>query len=232
VSQNVFQKALHRARESAEIVADSLTASIPITALPRNSRIPFKALALRELLFHRASALASPAVALLEAGNSVSGMLLTRALMETVSVLVELFSALESFLENRDDEKLNHFLMGATFANRLEKDGVKDDFYTVSILKYVDKLDKEVNGFRKTYDALSEYCHPNWHGLQGSFGVIDSDREVLELGPKAEDEGLAISATALAVTLEILIDYYDEMPQLFIALCQHFDPEWKEGTAA
>jgi hypothetical protein len=220
---------LKKSRELVDVIASSLPNRIEIAGLPLNSKIPFKAVSLRELLFHRAAALAGPAVSLYEAGNMVSGVLLTRALMETVAVLVDLQTKLDSFLETKDEQSLDAFLMRCMFANRYEDDGKKDKYYTSSILSFIDRFDKKVEGFRATYDALSEYSHPNWSGLLGSFGSIDQANFIIDFGPKPTGAVKVTGVTALAATLEVLRLYYDEMPESLIALNRHFEPDWREG---
>ena len=49
---------LKKSRELVDVIASSLPDRIEIAGLPLNSKIPFKAVSLRELLFHRAAALA------------------------------------------------------------------------------------------------------------------------------------------------------------------------------
>jgi hypothetical protein len=220
---------LKRSRELTDAIMNSLPERIEIAALPLNSKIPFKAISLRELLFHRAAALASPAVALYEAGNTVSAIVLTRALMETVAVLVDLQTKLNSFLVTKDEQSLDAFLMKCMFANRHEDEGGRDEYYTSSILSFIDRFDKKVSGFRATYDALSEYCHPNWSGLLGSFGSIDQKNFVIEFGPRPKGKAQESGVIALAAALDILRLYYDEMPESLIALNRHFEPDWCEG---
>jgi hypothetical protein len=220
---------LVRARQAADNLARSLLDQIPIAALPMVSKIPVKVLSLREMLLHRASALASPAVALFEAGNIVSGILLTRALMETVAMMADLNVELGSFLKTSDNERFDAFLMNSLFANRHNDGGEMAIYLTKSILYSIDRLNKIVKGIRSTYDALSEYCHPNWSGVHGSFGSIDTENFVLDLGPKVGAKGIVIGATALEATLGILVLCYDAMPESILALNRHFEPDWREG---
>jgi hypothetical protein len=211
---------------------NSLPERIEIAALPLNSKIPFKAVSLRELLFHRGAALASSAVGLYEANNTVSAIVLTRALMETVAVLVDLQARLDSFLVSKDEQNFDAFLMKSIFANRYEDEGKRDDYFTSSILSSIDRFDKKVSGFRATYDALSEYSHPNWSGLLGSFGSIDQKNFIIEFGPRPAGKAQETGVIALAATLDILQMYYDEMPDSLIALNRHFEPNWCEGGDA
>lgn len=220
---------LVEARLLADAVASSLPRSIPIHALPMQSKIPFKVFSLRETLFHRASALASPAVSLLEAGNVVSGVLLTRAVMETVAILADLQTKLDAFVKSPDVAAMDTFLMKGMFANRQEKGGVKDEFYTSSIMSSIDRLDKKFKGFREMYDTLSEYAHPNYSGVFGAFGTVDHAKFVLELGPKKGARSIGVGANALASAMNILVHYYDEMPESIAALNRHFEPGWAEN---
>ena len=224
------QESLTKARALADVVASSLPLSIPIGALPLQSKIPFKVISLREMLFHRASALASPAVSLIETDSIISGALLTRALMETVAMFVDLQSKLDAFLETPDVEIFDSFLMKCLFANRQEEGGVRDEYYTSSILSSIDRLDKKSKGFRFTYDQLSEYAHPNYNGVFGSFGTIDAEKFVLDLGPKISSNGMVIGANALAAALDILVHYYNEMPESMVALNRYFEPGWCENS--
>jgi hypothetical protein len=221
---------LVKARELASVIANSLPTRIEAAALPLQSRIPFKALSLRELLFHRASALASPAVSLYESGNAVSGVVLTRAFMETVALMIELHDKLNSFLTNRDENGFETYLTKCLFANRYTDGGEMSEYFTKSILTPIDKFDKKVTGFRATYDTLSEYAHPNWSGLWGSFGNTDHENYVIDLGTRTKGKAYEIGIMTLASTLDILVFYYDEMPESLIALNRYFEAGWCENT--
>jgi hypothetical protein len=186
------------------------------------------------MLFHRASALASPAVSLIEAGNTIGGAVLTRALMETVAIMVDLHAKLSAFVKTPDVESLDTFLMKCLFANRYEDGGVRDEYFTASILSSIDRLDKKTKGFRKMYDVLSEYAHPNYNGVFGSFGKVDEEKFVLDLGPDARSNGTMSGALPLAAALEILVHYYDDMPESMIGVNKHFEPDWdtRSSTSA
>jgi hypothetical protein len=218
------------ARGMAEAMASCLPGSIPAAALPVQSKLPFDIVSLREMLFHRASALATPAVSLLEARNVVSGVLLTRALIETVAMLVDLHEKLEDFVKSPDVDVFHAFLMKSLFANRYEDKGVKHEYFTSNILSSINRLDKKSQGIRQMYDVLSEYAHPNYNGVFGTFGKMDQEKLVLNLGPNVRGKGNdIIGAGALAAALTIFEHYYNAMPDLMTAVNQHFEPEWPKA---
>lgn len=225
-------KALAEAKGRAEAMASCLPVSIPAAALPMQSKLPFDIISLREMLFHRASALATPAVSLLEARNVVSGALLTRALIETVAILVDLHSKLEAFVKAPDVEVLHTFLMKNLFANKYEENGVRHEYFCSSVLSSIDRLDKKSKGIRQMYDVLSEYSHPNYNGVFGTFGKIDQETLVLNLGPNVRGEGNAIIGVgALVAALTIFEHYYNAMPDLMTAINDHFEPGWSNLVA-
>lgn len=220
---------LVKARLLSEAIASCLPDSIAAAALPLQSKIPFKVLSLRETLFHRASALASPAVALLEAGNWVSGILLTRAVMETTGLIAVLGYEITKFVETFDTQRFDTFLIRCLLANRRDTGGMEDKFPAESILKFIDKVDKKNKGFRATYNELCEYAHPNYDGVLGSFGNVNRATFVLTLGPNSTN-GVVVGANALSRSLDILVRSYDGMADGMNAANRHFDASWRESS--
>lgn len=213
---------LARARAATETLVGLLADQIPITTSLSTRRVPFKVATLRELLAHRMAALAVPATTLLDKSNIVSGILLSRAALETVAILIDLDRELRSFLQAPDEEKLDKFLMNSIFANRHGEKGEMAEYQTRSIMYSIDRLDKDVKGIRFTYDALSEYCHPNWGGLHGSFGKVNPEMSVVDLGPRMVGEGFEIGGTALSASVEMFVACYNEMDGLIARLNAHF----------
>ena len=78
---------LAEARERAAHLSAHLPDRIQIGALSLNSELPFRAVSLRESLFHRMCQLATATVEQFEAGRGVPATLLTRASMETFALL-------------------------------------------------------------------------------------------------------------------------------------------------
>ncbi|HMK60030.1 MAG TPA: hypothetical protein VK452_02655 [Dissulfurispiraceae bacterium] len=151
---------LSEARRIADSVAASLPHTIQIAALSLNSKLPFKALSIRELLIHRVSALAKPAVDLFEQEQFIPAIVLTRSVAETVAFLFCLHERIERFLNDKDVKALDDFLMSCLLSSRTQPDLHK----AINVLTLIDRVDKGHPGFRSVYDILSEYAHPNWSG--------------------------------------------------------------------
>jgi hypothetical protein len=102
---------LKEARGFVDVFASSLSERVQVAALTLKSKIPFKALSVRELLLHRVFALASAAVELFEANRVIPAVILTRAVVETLAVMFTFHERLSRFLENKNATELDKFLM-------------------------------------------------------------------------------------------------------------------------
>ncbi len=221
-------KPLEKARLLAKAIALGLPDNIPAAALPTQSKIPFKVVVLREMLFHRVSTLATPAVSLLESGNVVSGILLTRAVMETVAVVAVIGYELKKFLVHQDIIRFNDFLTTCLLGNRRKTDGIEKNYPAENIMNFIDAVTKKKKGYRTMYEELCEYAHPNFDGVLGSFGHMDGGNLTMTFGQKAGGKAVDIGADALAKALDILVRSYDGMAPNMVALARHFEPTWEE----
>ena len=216
------EEALAEAREiSAELNA-SLPAVVPAGGLTLKSKLPFKAVSIRELLIHRVAALSRSAVAHLENEDVVPGIVLTRAIVETVAVLYCLNQRLEKFLaapSEAEEDALDDFLMKSLVGARWEDHPVQAQ----NILTFIDKVSKEIESFRESYDVLSEYAHPNWSGMLGSFGEFNRERMELVLGPRKGTSGIRSGCVVLATALDMFRFFYNSMPDTLYAFNSYFE---------
>ncbi len=208
---------LHEARQLTESISSSLLDRIQIAALTLESKLPFKALSIRELLLHRVSSLATAAVDLFERDQVIPAVVLTRAIVETVSVLYCLHERLKRFLDDKNSAELDKFLMSCLVGSR----NVPDHPSAVNVLTSVDHVVRTIPEFRSVYDRLCEYAHPNWAGTLGAFGEIDHEQFELKLGHRTD--ALTMGVSALSGTLMIFHHYYDDSAALIHQLNDHFE---------
>jgi len=217
------EELLAEVKDYSERVAASLPDIIPAAGLTLKSKLPFKALMIRELLIHRVSELASAAVENFEKGRTVAGVSLTRAVVESVAVLYALHEHVAKFLQDKDAESLDGFLMKTLMGSR--SDG--DLPVATNIITLVNRLHKEVDGARPLYDALSEITHPNWAGLLGSFGTLDRQKYELLLGARSNTQGNSLGLSALSGTLMTFEHYYNDLANKIDELNKYFEGEAK-----
>jgi len=202
-------------------MAASLPERVEAADLTINSKLPFKLLSLRELLLHRVSALATPAVDLFEQRSGVAAVVLTRAVVETVAVAFVLHKRMKLFLKTKDRSELDEFLMKCLMGSRW-----KDASHQAqNVLTFIDHVEKEVPGFRASYEALCEYTHPNWSGVLGAFGKIDKETHTLHLGPTERTTVFATGINALCGSLLTMQHFYNDMVDMVREIDEYFEQQ-------
>jgi hypothetical protein len=211
----------------AQDFSDRLNASLPdriqIAALTLKSKLPFKALSIRELLIHRMAALASASVDLFKQQRAIPAVILTRAIVETAAVMLTFHERLGRFLndKNKDIAALDGFLMQCLLGSRNNPDMPT----ATNILTLVDRVEQELPGFRRTYDSLCECAHPNWAGAFGAYGEIDKDKFELKLGPAERSTAYTVGLAALSGSLMIFEHYYNDSGDLVRKFNDYFESQ-------
>jgi hypothetical protein len=138
------------------------------------SKIAWKLATYQHVLLHRLVALMDGAAVAWNNRCTLSAMLSARALMETFAVMAEFERRVAHLLKEENLGGLDAVAQNGIFASR-DPDWIKDnpDTQAVSVLTYIDKFDKRVEGFCGHYDRLSERCHPNSLGHNFMFAELD-----------------------------------------------------------
>lgn len=213
------REALVVAKKHSQRLIECLPVRIEAVAMTTRSKLPFKALGLRELLIHRMTELANSAVELFEKRQVVAGIVLTRAVVETVAVTFALHKALKNFRQDRSSEKLDSFLVQTLMGSRWPD----WDHRSTNILTLVQHVEREIPGFEASYNGLSEVAHPNWSGVLGSFGKYDAERLELNLGSRENSPGFASGTNALAGALQTFEHFYNDMAGILHEINSYFD---------
>jgi hypothetical protein len=76
---------------------------------------------------------------------------------------------------------------------------------SVNVLNFVDRVDRDIPGFRHQYDRLSEIAHPNWAGTVFLFSKTESGG-IANFGEhsRSADHAKKIGLPNLTVALSIL----------------------------
>ena len=213
---------LQEARRLAEAIASSLANQIQIAALTTNSKLPFKALCLREVLHHRVSSLAIAAVYHFTENQAIPAVVLTRALVETVALFYVLHERLTRFLEDKNNSDLDYFLMSSLLGSRNQPELPA----ATNVLTFVDRVEKTIiPGFRSVYDSLCECAHPNYAGTLGTFSEIDKEQFEVKLGLSKRIPVWTTGINALSGALEIFLHYYNDSADLVYKLNDHLEQD-------
>jgi hypothetical protein len=105
---------------------------------------------------------------------TLSAMLSARAFMETLAMFAEFERRVRNLFAVEDLDRLNALADRGIFASR-DAEWIKEfpETEAMSVLTYIDKFDKRIEGFRGHYDMLSERCHPNSAGHNFMFSKLD-----------------------------------------------------------
>jgi hypothetical protein len=168
--------------EDARRVADSFRASLPrevaAASLTLKSKTPFKALVLREALIHRVSSLADGSISEFDSGRWIAATILVRAVVETTALLFALDQKVTRALQGKSDGALTEFLRRTMVSSRTEPNLPE----AINVLNFIDAVEKDFPGFRRSYEDLSEYAHPNWCGVLGAFSELDAKTHTVAFG--------------------------------------------------
>lgn len=209
---------LDDARQRVKNIRESLPSSISFADLGVQSTAPFLLLCVRAALSWRTEELARCACDALAKDDVASGILLTRAVIESAAFIWRLKELVEARCAHNNDD----------LCSTLEKMllGWKDDPCfpkAINILTMVDHMDRQFPGVRERYDQLSEFAHPNWNGVSGLFSVIDQETATAKFGRGLRRTPVAAKETAAAALrgyLELFEQVYkwisDTLPE-FIA---------------
>lgn len=209
--------------EKISAFKESLPSRVDPASISKKAKIPFKAISFREALFHRITELADSAFYFLTAeGKAVSGFILTRAAYETMALLFVLHTNIKKVIDSKSIGDFDDYIMTHTFGWR--KEGVDDLPTMPNILGAIDKVDKFLDGhFRREYEAISEYCHPNCAGVHSSYVKIDKENIHADIGSQFTKTETISAAGTLFSTLEMFEIFYNEISALmpdFVSICE------------
>ena len=207
------------AKQLATDLRGGLVSELDMAGFTLKSKLPWKACALREALSHRMSDISDVALDLYDADRRVAAFIQTRAAVETVAMLFWLEKKCRNFLTNWDIDAFDEFLMKAIMGSR---DG-STTVTSLQILDAVDNLSKEYRGFRKMYDSLCEYTHPNWSGVLGAYSVIDPENWKNRFGRDLREQPLAFGLGPLIGSLSVFIHHYNEMETTLDIMDKRFE---------
>ena len=199
-----------------------LPLKVDANKLGLRSKLPFKAISLRDLLLYRITELGEASCSLYEDNMMASAFTLTRGALETSAMLHWLYKKMvETVTSKKVGAELDELLMKALLG-RKDRPG----YQPINVQTYVDHLGKKFKGasIKDSYSALSEYAHPNWFGVMSLYGKFDKQARCLNLGwPEAGvrvGEGLPL----LCVALGVFKYYYEQTSHIlpnFIETCDH-----------
>jgi len=199
-------------RDRIELLESSLPTRVDAMVSP-DSKLPFKALLYRAALIWRMAELSRGAFENYERDRLALAILETRAAIETSAALWYLHAKLDATLKAGAVGDIDDFLMKLSMGSRTDTDIMPQ---AISVLTFVDRVEKDAEGFRQQYDRLSEFAHPNWGGTALLYSKPDPPNLWTDFGAniRGVDGPKHVGAMNLSVALMLFERSYNRIADL------------------
>ncbi len=179
-------------------------------------KAPFRALALRELVFWRFVDLLKQVQFLANGGHYLGERILLRSAYETLFVLIYLNNMIQkvclgklAFREFSD--RTTKLILGS-------KDG-STNHSAINILTVLKHCETEYPGIKANYEFLSEIAHPNANGMQLGYSEIDHNELIVSFRKQWKRSSSLQFEDSIVLCVEIFMQEYQErfvkwMPKL------------------
>lgn len=161
----------------------------------------------------------------------VSGIVLTRAAVETSAALWYLCAKVAAVVESKAigdiDDYLMKLLMGTAAGAPENTASPTDEILPrpVRVGEFLKAVEKDIPGFSYQYGILTEYTHPNWAGTGLLYSKNDIENRVTDFGQNIRSAAntMRIGVGNLSVALNMFERSYNRIADLmpnFTALCE------------
>lgn len=183
----------------------------------------------REAALYRFIELVESSFLLYRENFLVGAVVSARAAQETLAVIWFVNSKLEHLAKTKDivhfSETMKRLVLG--WSNDIEFPE------KINVFKCIDSVDKSMKGsFRRHYEMLCEYAHPNFSGTFGAYAGVNNENLEVTLGEYPRSKKILKthieSTLIMCVTLLNSVQKkYEEVINLALDVCQELHEEGK-----
>lgn len=215
-------------QKQIELLKSILPSRVDPAKISHVAKIPYKVADLRAGLLYRIYDLSADSFELFENNKILSGTIVARSLIETVSVFYYLCSKMNICIDDKDIDSFDEVVMKLGLGSRNKITEIE----SINILTIINKIDKDLKiddqpgAFKFCYELMCEYAHPNWKGTEGLYGKINFEQVYTDFGFNLKDEfkkemssHILPIATAMEITINC-IEWFDEIMNDFIKVCE------------
>jgi hypothetical protein len=143
------------------------------TVSKKRAKVPVNALLFVHAMEWRTEELARNACDAYARTDVVTGIVLTRGVMECAAAVWELMDFLSKRAPKLSDDEVQDYVLRLLMGHKIYEDMPT----AINVMSMLDRVTKIIPGFRDNYERLSEFAHPNWSGAMGVY--IKTDKEAL-----------------------------------------------------
>lgn len=212
---------LEEIRGRLDLVEANLPRRIEAGAVFRRTKLPFHTVQCREALAWRCAELAREAYDAIQRDRLATGILLTRAVIETVAAQWYLRDRLGKAVSSKKLDQIKTCVNRLLLGSRTSPDMPQ----AINVLDFVDAATKEVEGLRDQFDRLCEFAHPNWAGTSLLYSEPNLETRAVEFGRnvRGSDSARVAAVANLSVALlmfEVAYNGIADLIEPFIELCE------------
>ncbi len=220
---DTHDKAIEALRNSKRLVhklKSNLPKDVEAKKITLTSKLPFKAVSIKELLYYRLTELCDVAVSLFQKGKFTSAIIITRSALETLAIVFYLYEKISQVVDSTKLGDIDETMMRILFGSKDRSLPVE----AINVLTAIEHLDRRLGKdkiFKYYYDKLSETAHPNYFGMLGAYGDIDEMTKTLKLRKGKQKAGM-LATLPLITILEVFILYHGKLTELmpvFTKIC-------------
>lgn len=212
---------LKEAKERCRLLSESLPSRVDHASISVTAKIPFKAMDYREALIWRTEELARIACEMYDRNELASAVTLTRSCMETVAAMWYLKEKIQNVIDTKEVEDIDDVLMKLLLGSKNDITNLE----AVNVLTFVEKINKDIDGFERSYKSMCEYAHPNWSGTAFLYSKPNTEKIWTEFGREVRDTESVSVAGLISLNTSLMIFEHsynkvgDLMPE-FIKICE------------
>jgi hypothetical protein len=190
------------------------TADCDGIALSPVSMMPAKVVILLQVGLRRTIELVEAAIREINRHNLATSALLSRAVLETSCLLWDVMRQVDVATQDTGgdmgglDELLSRALLGGKSKDHM----VIEEVQARNVLTIVQRLTKQLDiPLVNFYEGLSEYAHPNYHGMMGTYTEFGLDGGIKVFADHRTDGERAIMLAAigtLATSVDIVVECF------------------------
>jgi hypothetical protein len=214
-------------RHRLKVFESNLPKHLDAFALCRDSKLPAKVLRYRESLVWRVAELGRAALHEFEENRLVAGIVLTRAVAETSAALWYLRSKVDDAIKSNEVGDIDTYLvkLNVGIATVPPKPDEGEFPRPVKIGKFLEQVEKVMEGFSEHYGVLSEFAHPNWAGTVSLYSKFHPEDLTIGFGQyiRSGEQARAIGVSSLHGSLglfEVTYNHLTDSIPAFVELCQ------------
>ena len=212
---------LKEAEQRCRLLSECLPNRVDPASISYTAKIPWKAMDYREALIWRTEELARTSYEMFTRDELASAVTLTRACMETVAAMWYLQEKIQHVIDTKEVGDINDVLMRLLMGSKNDITNVE----AVNVLTFVEKINKDIDGFEKSYESLCEYAHPNWSGTSFLYSKPNTEKIWIDYGKniRGKESVSIVGLTCLNTSLMIFEHSYNEVGDLmpdFINICE------------